>query len=143
MAAWDTCPELKNAGVNTFEKFIDILYNERHKIQNHPFIQWTKRGCQRINALPVQRIHWLPMLPMIKVNGVVEIDYIGRFENLEKDWSFLTWRIFRFDKVKLPKHNIRKDKKPYQEFYNNKLIDRVAEIYKEDIKAFGYSYDRL
>jgi hypothetical protein len=141
VSAWDTCPEIKREGVDTFKKFIEALYIGRHQIQNLPYIQWTKNSCQKIPNLPVQRIHFLPMLPMIKVDGVVKIDYIGRFENLKKDWDRLTSRVFNFEKMKLPKHNMRNKKKPYQEFYTKDLINKVGEIYREDIDFFDYKYN--
>jgi len=146
VSAWDTCPEVKKGGVDTFKKFVNILYKERHKIQNLPFIRWTKRDMP-ILGLPVQRIHFYPMLPMIKINGQVAVDYIGRFENLKQDWRRITGIFNRWNK--LPEHNRRKNRRkkplvpPYQQFYTKDLIDKVAEIYREDIKAFDYSYDRL
>ena len=29
----------------------------------------------------------------------------------------------------------------YQNYYNDELINKVGEIYKEDVEAFGYDYD--
>jgi len=69
----------------------------------------------------------------------VVVDFIGRFENYESD----------FDEVcdsigaplrKLP-HVNASTHGPYWEYYTPETRDRVAELYKEDIEYFGYTFE--
>ena len=70
-----------------------------------------------------------------------ELDFIGRFENLRKDIAFIKDRLkiekdFSF-KVKdvAPR---RKGK--YQDYYDGKSRKTVEDLFKNDIKAFGYEF---
>ena len=133
VSAWDTCPEIKPI---TFQKFIETIHAKKHRIQNLPHLTWST--LPKLD-LPVNRIHFMPMIPLIKVNGQVSMNFCGRFENLEKDWKKLTHHLGVENK--LVHHNERKEKKPYQEYYNNDLKEMVWEIYKEDIEYFDYKFD--
>ena len=137
VSAWATCPEIKPI---TFPQFINVLYEERHSIQNLSHIKWTDvKGGMLKDRLSVNRIHFFPMLPIIKVDGEMVMDFVGRFENMKNDWNKLTNHLGVENK--LPHHNMRKDKPPYQEFYTKDLINKVEEIYKEDIDFFDYKFD--
>ena len=145
VSAWDTCSEIKKIGFNTFEKFINAIYKERKKIQNLPNVRWSKDGVPSISAFKkIQRIHFCPVLPILKVDNVIAMDFIGRYENINQDWRKLGLTLQlkgRGLESKLPESNTRKEKEPYQNYYNDELINKVGEIYKEDVEAFGYDYD--
>ena len=145
VSAWDTCSEIKKIGFDTFEKFINAIYEERKKIQNLPNIRWNKDGMPRIDAFEnIQRIHFCPALPMLKVNNVIAMDFIGRYEKINWYWRRLNGPLRAKErdlKFVLPKSNIRKEKEVYQNYYNDELVNKVGEIYKEDVEAFGYDYD--
>ncbi len=134
VSAWDTCPEIKPI---TFPRFVNTLYENRHKIQNLPCIKWGI-GLPHV-GLAVSRIHFLPMLPVIKVDGKMVMDFVGRFENIKNDWNKLTNHLGV--KNELPHNNKRKSKPPYQGFYTKDLISKVGEIYKEDIDFFDYKFE--
>ena len=168
VSAWDTCPEIKPY-LKTFPEFVDALYKDRKKIQNLSDCRWgpsplgggagTLAGQEGVEInLPVQRIHFLPMLSMMKVDGVVEMDFIGRFENIQQDWNKVTTLLFDRP-IKLPEHNRRPNtrcqvetlptkwsraKTHYQQYYTHPdLVKKIADIYSEDIEAFGYTYDKF
>lgn len=66
-----------------------------------------------------------------------ELDFIGRFENLQEDFSIVC------DKIsfsgKLP-HTVSSGKSHYTEYYNSKIRDVVGSLYKKDIEYFGYKF---
>lgn len=67
------------------------------------------------------------------------VDYLGRIETFNSDASFV------FKKLGLPpkkivSRNVTLNKKPYQEFYDERLIAKVADIYRKDIQMFGYKF---
>jgi hypothetical protein len=144
VSTWECHTKIKEMGYDTFEKFINALYKERKQVQNLPSITWGPFKNVRIDAFEnIQRIHFFPMLPLLKVNNEVCMDFIGRYENLEEDWSKIVERLSTPENKlssKLPRRNIRKNKeqKPYQEYYTPDLINQVGEIYQEDVEYFGY-----
>ena len=36
--------------------------------------------------------------------------------------------------------NVTSNKKPYQEYYDEHLVKKVAQIYRKDIQIFGYQF---
>lgn len=68
----------------------------------------------------------------------VDMDYIGRFENLQKDFD-KACDIIGVSKRKLPHHNKTKHEH-YTMYYDNETQDLVAKLYQKDLKEFGYSF---
>jgi hypothetical protein len=93
----------------------------------------AKRSTQNIiwHALP-QYVH------LCDENGDLIVDFIGRFENIESD-LYEVCRVLDINYEELGRHNAT-ERKPYQEYYDQETIDRVAEIYKKDIEMFNYDY---
>lgn len=71
--------------------------------------------------------------------GEVIVDFIGRYENLQKDWNVVCEKIGICEK--LPWINKRRNKKSYTEFYDDKTMNIVYEMYKKDIEYFEYGFD--
>jgi hypothetical protein len=66
-------------------------------------------------------------------NIIVDMNNIGRFENLEQDCK----RLFNLNK--LP-HENSSSHDNYTSYYTNQLvIDKIYELYKEDFDTFGYN----
>jgi hypothetical protein len=66
------------------------------------------------------------------------VDFIGRFENLEKDWAYVA-SVINANPV-LPHINATPHKH-YTEYYDEESKQIVAEIYKKDIELFNYTFD--
>jgi hypothetical protein len=83
--------------------------------------------------------HLMPMyllIDNIKQNNI-NIDYIGRYENIINDWNFIKQKINISDD--LPRLNYSKHL-PYQKYFNRKkFIDRAISLYKQDFIDFNYS----
>ncbi|GHE80262.1 sulfotransferase family protein [Thalassotalea profundi] len=88
------------------------------------------------------------------------VDFIGRFENLHNDFSYVCKQLNIAD-TSLPhknssygfrrlitrkfRHLFRTDKRVnshYSEYYDDELQEIVAEIYAKDIELFGYEFDK-
>ena len=141
-SAWDFHIKLKQQGINTFEKFINILHKEKHKISNLPHISWGS-SVERpyINGFgDIQRIHFFPMLPLLKLDNKIHMDFIGKYESIQKDWIKIRNTVAPDQDTALPHFHNRKDPEPYASHYTAPLRDKVGEIYQEDIEYFNYKF---
>ena len=71
---------------------------------------------------------------------VDRLDYIGRYENLENDWAFIS---DEFDLPReLPMINERKKKKynHYREYYNTLSRKIVEQRYQKDLELLNYEF---
>ncbi len=87
------------------------------------------------------KLHFQPQIDFISTNGAKpEVDFIGRFENLEEDFAYVKKRIGI--STSLGHFNrgpgLRKD---YREYYSEAAREVVAKVYREDIAVFGYEFD--
>ena len=81
-----------------------------------------------------------PQLYWIKnAKGQVAMDFIGKFENLEHDFSTVCGAIGIADKT-LPRLVISA-KKANEHHFDSEAIDLVYRKYKEEIKLFGYEFE--
>lgn len=85
----------------------------------------------------------------------LDIDFIGRFENLQQDFNFVCQKIGK-TRTKLPHENsspitsgpngevVRPKPKGihYSCFYNDRSVNMVAERFSKDIELFNYEFDK-
>ncbi len=73
-------------------------------------------------------------------DGRVDMDYIGRFENLAEDFAEVCGRL-GIGQIPLPhKLNVGRGRPHYSTFYDRHTRDLVAEHFAEDIEYFGYEF---
>lgn len=70
-------------------------------------------------------------------HGAVMLDFIGRFERLETDFSTICEKLNR--KTSLP-HLKKSGRGDYREYYNSDSIEIVRTCFREDIDFFRYSF---
>lgn len=71
--------------------------------------------------------------------GEINLDYIGRFENLQHDFKEITKKLNIKD-LSLP-HKIKGSNDNYHSAYDTELKNIVAEYYSEEIKLFNYTFN--
>jgi hypothetical protein len=85
--------------------------------------------------------HMAPTLRNIKQTQVFwiypEINFVGRFENLQRDFDKLC-NVIGVERRKLPKINSSIGRKSYKEYYTTKVKNMVYSQYREDFIKFGY-----
>lgn len=106
---------------------------------------WFK-GARRRNGLSFEK--WILNLTLaphedqsiLKLESQLqEMDFIGRFENLQKDFDTIC------DTIKVPKktlpHFCKSKKKDYKQFYNKKSQKNVEDLFSKYMDYFDYSFD--
>lgn len=100
--------------IRTFENFIEFLNTRNGKIIAPSQLSWIK-----------------------DLNGNPRIDFVGRLEDYENDWSKVCSKL---DIIKELPHLNKSDHKYYKTYYDKKLTKMVEKIYKEDIDFFKYDF---
>jgi hypothetical protein len=76
---------------------------------------------------------------LLDLRGNLAVDYVGRFEELEKSFDHICNRL-HLPTVKLP-HEIKGPGKDYRESFDEQSRRLVAEFFAPEIEIFGYTFD--
>ncbi|RLE01334.1 MAG: hypothetical protein DRJ13_07130 [Bacteroidetes bacterium] len=116
----------------------DRLWSERTLTKYDSFESFVKNGLrnQEIQDWP----HFRPQVDFLRgQNGMIELDFIGRFENLQQDFNHvrdhlgLSGELLFINKTKIKRE-------PYQTYYSDESREITARVYKEDIEVFNYKF---
>ncbi len=73
-------------------------------------------------------------------SGQLKVDFVGRFERLEKDFAYVARRLGR--NVALGHHNkTLRGNYDYRNQFSVAAIERIANVYRRDIELFNYQFD--
>lgn len=98
----------------SFEKYLDLIQKKEH-------VQWKKQ----IDFITDD-------------NGELLVNDVFKLENLNTEMPQLSSSL-GIDTEVLPHHN-KSVRKAYEDYYSIETKERVAEMYKEDIKYFNYQF---
>jgi len=68
-------------------------------------------------------------------NNRLNVDFLGKFENLVNDWEQVASRF----ELRQLNHSNKSEHKDWKHYYNKKLANKVANRYQKDIALFEYS----
>lgn len=123
---------LRKGGINEHDK----LAFETHLSRFKNFEDFVLNGLDR--KIIYQITHLIPQYKYLcDKKGRILVDFVGRFENLEKDVRLLSKELK--NDIKLEHYNYNK-KRNYKYSYTEAMIKKVCRIYKKDIDIFGYSF---
>jgi len=77
---------------------------------------------------------------LVDHSGKMGMDFIGRFESLEKDFGKVCARLGIRPAPELPHENPTPGKAPYEEFYDKQSREWVRRRFARDIEYFGYEF---
>ena len=129
---------IKNGGYNGNNKW-DIKVRDTY-IKNLSFKDFVLENCyNKKNQIKcnhfIGAVHFLPQTYFIDT----KIDFIGKVENLQKDFDIVC------DRVGIPhltlKHKNIGEKANYLDYYDNELIEIVKSLYHDDFKKFNYKFE--
>jgi hypothetical protein len=78
-------------------------------------------------------LHLLPLNYYI-LSEKTNLDFIGRYENISKDWGFISEKL-NYRKT-LPNLNVSKNKESYYKFYTKESIKIIEKIYQSDFEFY-------
>lgn len=80
---------------------------------------------------------WQTQRNYLAIHDDCQIKYAIKYEKLQEGYDYVCKRLFnQLDMMPLPKVNIR----DYRKRYNHEMIERLEEIYREDLEFFRYVY---
>lgn len=110
------------SGINSFEAFvIDWLDEEKINLYYHLMPQYS-------------------FITSSKNRNEIKVDFLGRYENLEEDFRIITEKIGLNNTQLLKINTTKKKEKDYRELYTKAMEEKVAHIYRHDIKLFNYHF---
>jgi hypothetical protein len=117
----------------------DRKWAERHLSDFDDFDEFVRRWVTR------ERIWWWKHFKpqswfILSPFGGPEIDFLGYFENLDQDYELVRKAIGVGGPLKTL--NVSKARAPYQEYYTKHTRQIVSDVYREDIRQFGYAFGR-
>lgn len=124
------------------------MYSFAVKMKSVPFVslgfkEWLKLAF--VDRHPLYFDHPVSFRPQFDwiadYNDAVIIDFIGRFENLDRDFATVCERIGK-PRLKLSYENPSK-RGDYRSYYDDEAAEIVARWYKKDIDYFGYRFEPL
>lgn len=93
------------------------------------------------NSMHYRGDHLLQQSDFFDVEGQYALDYVGRFENLQKDIETMSKIIGVDSEFKQHEKKSNKAYRHYSIFYTNSNKQLIQNVYNEDIERFEYSFD--
>jgi hypothetical protein len=106
------------------------------KMSFEEFVHWIKYSSDTcIHPTPhVNQLDWF-----LDHEGVVSVDFIGKFENLSDDWKMISTRLGIDEPLQFLNVNPA-GRKHYTSYYSEETQAIIAEKFSVDIEYFNYSF---
>ena len=117
----------------------DVQFRDDILSKYPDFEQFVLRGLEDLEVL--NYYHFLPQEHYLRnYRGKVALDFIGRFEQLQEDFKYITDKLgVSCELNHYNKTNHRVDGN-YREAYNPRMQKRVEDVYRADVELLGYEF---
>ncbi len=124
---------------NPFDRFVSYC---AFMTRQHGAFERDPQGTMRkilFELRPMDHVHFQPQYTLlVDADGALAMDHIGRVETMQASYDAICERIGipsrALDKVNSSKRG------DYRQYYDQGLIDGVAELYRRDLELFDYSF---
>lgn len=128
---------IRNPWARAYSWYRNVMRDEIHKINYNITGPLSLKEFLRLYS---SVWHLRPQTCWIKdFSGEIPFHYIGRFENLADDFEEVC-KLMNLGSITLP-HKIKGLGVDYRKAYDMESIELVREMYMEEIKLFGYSFE--
>jgi hypothetical protein len=120
---------------NPWDRFVSMYhFRIQNNMENH-------KSFERFITDNVDNLLKRPQLEWISdENGNVLMDFVGKFENLQKDFNYVCSAVGA--NLTLP-HLNKSEHRHYSCYYNEKTIQMVKNICQVDANAFNYTFSGI
>lgn len=116
----------------------DRLWAETNLSGFTGFDDFIKKGLghETVQSWP----HFRPQADFLKgQNGKIELDFIGRFENIREDFEVVKNKL-GISRDLLFVNKTKTKKEHYRSYYTDELRQITADLYADDIRSFTYEF---
>jgi len=137
---------------NPFSRLVSAFHQNRENARNprkkpwaaqyfsdlDGFIEFVERmgGNSSYRRVVMAHDHFRPQWEFVTVGGRVDLDFLGKFEDLEKDFQRISEELGA--NTSLPKKNSSSHAN-YEHYYTSKAKNIVEKLYKNDFRKLGYN----
>ncbi len=124
---------------NPFDRFVSYC---AFMTRQHGAFERDPQGTMRrilFELRPMDHVHFQPQYTLLTNDAdALEMDLIGRVERMQDDYDTICAKIGIASRA-LEKVNSSK-RGDYRQYYDQALIDGVAELYRRDLELFDYRF---
>jgi len=126
---------LKKGGINEKDKG----WADRKFAGYENFEAFVKGWVNRRNV--ERALHFRPQSRFVcAANGRLGLDFVGYFENLQADFNHIAGRLNMNTSLVETNRNASREQ-DYRQYYNDETRAIVADVYADDLKLLGYTFD--
>lgn len=123
--------------VSVFHFLQQRVVRQEERIAPHWQFQDYVKQVLAVRGVGINQ-HWRLQLPTFRYNGgEIPGMYVGRFERLQEDWSYIANQLGVSQKI--PHFNPSKHK-PYTDYYDEEAKEIIGRLYAKEIKLLSYEF---
>ncbi|NNE22926.1 MAG: sulfotransferase family 2 domain-containing protein [Rhizobiales bacterium] len=126
---------LKNGGSNKTDNHFAKTYIDRHEDMASFLEMLLKEKKDFGFSKALNWGHFLPQFEFLCDRNEIQVDYVGRFENLQSDFEFISHKVSG-EQATLPHLNASRAHRLDQAGEDERKL--IWQIYQEDYELFGY-----
>ncbi len=114
--------------------------SDRIWLENYDKIQLdiNKLVSEDLKILSKEKLHFLPQYQfVIDEDGIIGVDFVGKFEEIDREFAFISKKIGA--KKKMKRENSTTKKLYKKENLDSKSLKIIQEVYEKDFQLFNYN----